>query len=106
MERTKEIGILRAIGASKSNISQIFNAETFIIGLLSGVLGIGITSLLLIPTNSIIHSLTGITTINASLPIGTAVALVGLSLVLSLIAGIIPSRKAAKSDPVIALRSE
>lgn len=106
MERTKEIGILRAIGASKSNISQIFNAETFIIGLLSGVLGIGITSLLLIPGNSIIHSLTGITTINASLPIGTAVALVGLSLILSLIAGIIPSRKAAESDPVIALRSE
>lgn len=106
MERTKEIGILRAIGASKSNISQIFNAETFIIGLLSGVLGVGITSLLLIPTNSIIHSLTGITTINASLPIGTAVALIGLSLILSLIAGIIPSRKAAKSDPVIALRSE
>ena len=106
LERTKEIGILRAIGASKSNISQVFNAETFIVGLISGVMGIVITMLLLIPGNGIIHAVTGVTTINASLPIGYAAALVALSVILTLIAGLIPSSKAAKKDPVIALRSE
>lgn len=106
LERTKEIGILRAIGASKSNISQVFNAETFIVGLFSGVIGIGITLLLLIPTNAIIHALTGESSINAILPTSGAIILVVLSVVLTLIAGLIPSRKAAKKDPVTALRTE
>ena len=106
LERTKEIGILRAIGASKRNVAQVFNAETFIIGLCSGLLGVGITALLLIPINSIIHSLAGITTINASLPIVAAGFLVLLSMLLTMIAGLLPSRKAAKKDPVTALRTE
>ena len=106
LERKKEIGILRAIGASKRNIAQVFNAETFIIGALAGVFGIAITLLLLIPANSIIHNLTGQTGINASLPPGAAVLLILLSIVLTLIGGIIPSMKAAGSDPVAALRSE
>lgn len=106
LERTKEIGILRAIGASKGNISQVFNAETFIIGLFSGLLGIGITELLLIPGNVIIHSLANSTDVNAQLPIVSAVILVALSVVLTLIGGFIPSKKAAKKDPVIALRTE
>ncbi|MBQ4600416.1 MAG: ABC transporter ATP-binding protein/permease [Oscillospiraceae bacterium] len=106
MERTKEIGILRAIGASKGNISQVFNAETFIIGLCSGAIGVGITLLLIVPINSIIHSLTGNPDINAQLPIRAAVVLVILSVILTLIGGLIPSQKAAKKDPVIALRSE
>ena len=106
LERTKEIGILRAIGASKRNVAQVFNAETFIIGLCSGLLGVGITALLLIPINSIIHSLAGITTINAALPIVAAGFLVLLSMLLTLIAGLLPSRKAAKKDPVTALRTE
>ncbi|AMC92868.1 ABC transporter [Erysipelothrix larvae] len=106
LERTKEIGILRAIGASKRNISNVFNAETFIIGLFSGLLGIGITLLLLIPINSIIHSVTGTTAVNAALPVESAGILVLLSLSLTVIAGLIPASKAAKKDPVIALRSE
>lgn len=106
LERTKEIGILRAIGASKRNISQVFNAETFIIGLLSGIFGIGISVLLLIPGNAIIHSLLGTATINASIPVVSAVVLIILSVVLTLIGGLIPSKKAAKKDPVTALRSE
>ena len=106
MERTKEIGVLRAIGASKGNISQVFNAETFIIGLCSGTIGVGTTLLLTIPINSIIHSLTGSTDINAVLPSKSAIILVILSLVLTIISGLIPSGKAAKKDPVIALRSE
>lgn len=106
LERTKEIGILRAIGASKRNVAQVFNAETFIIGLCSGLLGVGITALLLIPINSIIHSLAGITTINASLPIVAAGFLVLLSMLLTMIAGLLPSGKAAKKDPVTALRTE
>ncbi len=106
LERTKEIGILRAIGASKKNISQVFNAETFIIGLCSGILGIGVTLLTLIPTNMIIHALTDIETINASLPPLAAVILIVLSVILTLIGGLIPARKAAKKDPVTALRSE
>ena len=105
LERRKEIGILRAIGASKHNISQVFNAETFIIGLLAGVLGIVITILLLIPANHIIGSLTT-QPIRAILPVSGAFLLILLSVVLTLIGGIIPSRKAAKSDPVAALRSE
>ena len=106
LERKKEIGILRAIGASKGNISQVFNAETFIIGLLAGLMGVGITYLLLIPANHIIHALTNQPGINAILPVGAAAALVALSTGLTMIGGIIPSRKAARSDPVAALRSE
>lgn len=106
LERTKEIGILRAIGASKKNISQVFNAETFIIGLCSGVLGIAVTLLALIPANAIIHSLTGIDTINAALSPVAALILIVLSVILTLIGGLIPAKKAAKKDPVTALRSE
>lgn len=106
LERTKEIGILRAIGASKRNISQVFNAETFIIGLLAGLLGIGVTLLLLIPGNAIIHAAVGTDTVNASLPAMSGVILVLLSIALTFIGGIIPSKAAAKKDPVTALRSE
>ena len=106
MERTKEIGVLRAIGASKRNISQVFNAETFIIGLCAGLLGVGVTWLLIFPINDIIHAVTGNTDINAVLPMGAAVILVVLSMLLTVIGGLIPSRKAAQKDPVIALRSE
>ena len=106
LERTKEIGILRAIGASKRNISQVFNAETFIIGLCSGLIGIGVTLLLLIPGNAVIHALTGSTDVNAVLPVSGAVILVVLSMLLTLIGGLIPSKKAAKKDPVTALRTE
>ncbi|MBQ0065610.1 MAG: ABC transporter permease, partial [Firmicutes bacterium] len=106
LERTKEIGILRAIGASKPNISQVFNAETFIIGLLAGVLGIVITLILLIPGNMLIHHLTGGNEVNAILPWAGAIILIIISVILTLIGGIIPSRAAAKKDPVTALRSE
>ncbi|MBQ9975761.1 MAG: ABC transporter ATP-binding protein/permease [Clostridia bacterium] len=106
LERTKEIGILRAIGASKKNVSQVFNAETFIVGLCSGVIGIGFTLLLILPINAIIHALSGISTINAILPWKGAIFLVVLSMILTVISGLIPSRKAAKKDPVAALRSE
>ena len=106
MERTKEIGILRAIGASKHNITQVFNAETFIIGLCSGAIGIGTTLLLLIPINSIIHTLTDTNTVNASLPFSSAILLIVLSVVLTSIGGFIPSKKAARKDPVTALRTE
>ena len=93
LERKKEIGILRAIGASKRNVSQVFNAETFIIGLCAGLIGIGLTLLLLIPGNAI-------------MPIVPAIILILLSVVLTLLGGLIPSKKAAKSDPVTALRTE
>ena len=106
LERTKEIGILRAIGASKRNISSIFNAETFIIGFLSGLIGVGVSFLLLIPINAIIHILTNNPNVTAVLPLAGAIILVILSTVLTLIGGLIPSRKAAKQDPVLALRSE
>ncbi len=106
LERTKEIGILRSIGASKRNISQVFNAETLIIGLCSGCIGIIITELLIIPANAIIHSLTDNLNVSAQLPILSAIILIALSVVLTLIGGIIPSRKASKKDPVTALRSE
>ena len=106
LERKKEIGILRAIGASKNNVSQVFNAETFIIGLLAGILGIVISFILLIPGNVLIHELSGIESMNASIPINAAIILVALSVLLTLIGGLIPARKASKSDPVTALRSE
>ena len=106
LERKKEIGILRAIGASKGNISQVFNAETFIIGLCAGVIGIGLSLLLLIPGNALIHYLAGTDDVSAVLPVVPAIVLILLSVVLTLIGGIIPSRKAAKSDPVAALRTE
>ena len=106
MERTKEIGVLRAIGASKRNISQVFNAETFIIGLCSGLIGIGVTLLVLIPGNMLIQHLTDNPDIVAQLPAANAVVLILLSMILTLIGGFIPARQAAKKDPVIALRSE
>ena len=106
MERTKEIGVLRAIGASKHNITQVFNAETFIIGLCSGLIGIGVTLLILIPGNMLIQHLTNNPDIVAQLPVINALVLIGLSVILTLIGGFIPAKKAAKKDPVIALRSE
>ncbi len=106
LERTKEIGILRAIGASKRDVSRVFNAETFIIGLTAGVIGIVITVLLNIPINIIVHNLTGIMALNASLPPVGGAVLVAISVVLTYIAGLIPSGLAAKKDPVEALRTE
>ncbi len=105
-ERTKEIGILRAIGASKRDVAGLFNAETIIIGFTSGVLGVIITYILCFPVNKIVHSLTGIGLLSAYLPWMAGVVLVIISLLLTLIAGIIPSASAAKKDPVVALRSE
>ncbi|MCQ4021556.1 MULTISPECIES: ABC transporter ATP-binding protein/permease [unclassified Ruminococcus] len=106
LERKKEIGILRAIGASKRNVSQVFNAETFIIGLCAGLLGIGISLVMIVIANAIIHAVSGMTNLYASLPLTNAAVLVLLSVVLTLIGGLIPSRKAAKNDPVTALRTE
>lgn len=105
-ERTKEIGILRAIGASKRNVSGMFNAETVIIGFTSSVLGVVLTYLLCIPVNLLLHHLTGLNNLNAILPLPTAIALIVISIFLTLVAGIIPSRSAAKKDPVVALRTE
>ena len=105
LERTKEIGILRSIGASKRDISRVFNAETFIVGTTAGLLGIGVTILLIIPTNIIINNLADITRA-ARLPFYGAVALVIISILLTMIAGLIPARYAAKKDPVEALRTE
>ena len=105
-ERTKEIGILRAIGASKRNVSNMFNAETAIIGFTSGVIGVGITYLLCIVVNIVLHSLTDLENLNAVLPIPFALLFIAISVLLTLFAGIIPSRSASKKDPVVALRSE
>ena len=105
-ERTKEIGILRSIGASKGNISSIFNAETFIIGLLSGLIGIGVSYSLIPIINAVIHHFTGDIPLGAVLPYNNAIVLVILSIILTLIGGLIPSRSASKKDPVEALRSE
>lgn len=105
-ERTKEIGILRAIGASKKNVSGLFNAETVIIGFTSGLLGVLITYAVCIPLNLLLHHLTGISNLSAYLPVGVAATLVLISVLLTLISGIIPSRSAAKKDPVVALRTE
>lgn len=106
LERKKEIGILRAIGASKRNVSQVFNAETFIIGLCAGLIGIGLTLLLLLPGNMIIHTVADNSNVNAVLPVIPALVLIALSVVLTLLGGLIPSKKASKSDPVTALRTE
>lgn len=106
LERTKEIGILRALGASKRNISQVFNAETIIIGFAAGLLGVGISALLTIPINAIIGALTGVNTVKATLPITSALILIVISVAITVLGGLIPARKAAKKDPVIALRTE
>lgn len=106
LERRKEIGILRAIGASKGNVGAVFNAETFIIGLLAGVIGIVLTLIAIFPTNYIIHTVSGNTDVNAALPMGAAFILIALSVVLTLLGGLIPANKASKSDPVTALRTE
>ena len=106
LERTREIGILRCVGASKRDISRVFNAETLIVGFVSGVLGILITVLLTFPANQIIHTLTGISGVKAILPAAGGILLVIISMTLTLIAGLIPSRVAANKDPVVALRSE
>ena len=105
-ERTKEIGILRAIGASKRDVSSMFNAETIIIGFTSGLLGVLVTYLLCIPINLLVHHLTNINNLRAILPIPAAIILIAISVLLTLIAGFIPSKSAAKKDPVVALRSE
>ena len=106
LERTKEIGILRALGASKTNIAQVFNAETILIGLLSGIMGIITTNILLIPINYIIHLMAKTTKISAVLPIHYALMLICLSMLLTFIGGFIPARGASKKDPVTALRAE
>ncbi len=106
LERKKEIGILRAIGASKANVSHVFNAETFLIGLFAGIIGIVVTLILLVPGNALIHSISGQTAVNAVLPAGSAIVLVILSVLLTLLGGLLPAQKAARSDPVTALRSE
>ena len=105
-ERTKEIGILRAIGASKKNVSSMFTAETVLIGLASGLVGVVVTYLLCIPINLLLHHLTGIGNLSAILPISTAVILVVISVLLTMLSGVIPSRSAARKDPVVALRTE
>ncbi len=106
LERTKEIGILRAMGASKKNITQVFNAETIIIGFFAGLIGVGITLLMLFPVNMVIHRIVGSPDVNASLPVMGAIMLILLSTVLTTIGGFIPAKKAAKKDPVVALRTE
>ena len=106
LERTKEIGILRAIGASRRDISRVFNAETLVEGLIAGLIGIGLTVLLIIPINAIVRNLTGIATLGAKLPVEAAGILILISMALTFLAGLIPSSMAAKKDPVVALRSE
>ena len=106
LERTREIGILRAIGASKHNVRTVFNAETLLVGLAAGLIGIGVSMLLTIPINGIIHSLTSLDTLRAHVPVKGAVILIIISMVLTLIAGLIPSGVAARKDPVEALRTE
>ena len=106
MERTKEIGILRAQGASKHNISQVFNAETFIVGICAGLLGVGASALLTIPINAVLESLLGIGALTVALPAAYAVVLAALSVVITMIGGLLPAKRAAKQDAVIALRTE
>ena len=106
LERTKEIGILRALGASKRNISQVFNAETFIIGCCAGLLGIAVSLVALVPITSLIQNLSGIADLTAKLPLAGALILIAISIAITILGGLIPARKAAKQDPVIALRTE
>lgn len=106
MERTREIGILRALGASKRNISQVFNAETFIIGCCAGLLGIGVSLLALFPINSVIEKLSGLADLKAQLPLTSSVILIAVSILITIIGGLLPAKKAAKKDPVIAMRTE
>ena len=106
LERTKEIGILRALGASKRNISQVFNAETFIIGCCAGLLGIVVSLIALVPITSLIQNLSGIADLQAKLPLGYSLLLIAISIAITVVGGLIPARKAAKKDPVIALRTE
>ena len=106
LERTKEIGILRAIGVSKKDVSRIFNAETLIIGLIAGIIGIGITVLLTIPINAIIYKVTNGVEVVTKLPPLAAVILVIISVILTVIGGLIPSKIASKKDPAVVLRSE
>lgn len=106
MERTREIGILRALGASKRNISQVFNAETFIIGCCAGVLGIGVSLLALSPINSVIERLSGLADLQAQLPLRSSVVLIAVSIVITILGGLLPAKRAAKKDPVVALRTE
>ena len=105
-ERTKEIGILRAIGASKTNVSGMFNAETVIIGFASGLLGVVVTWLVCIPMNSLVEVITGLDNLRAKLPWQVALILICVSVGLTLLSGLIPSRSAARKDPVVALRTE
>ena len=105
-ERTKEIGILRSIGASKRNVSNMFNAETVLIGFTAGLLGVIVSWLMTFPINAVIKHLTDINNLKATLPIGAAIVLIVISMLLTLISGLIPSRSAAKKDPVVALRTE
>ena len=106
LERRKEIGILRAMGASKHNVAQVFNAETMITGFLAGIFGVGLSLLALIPINAIIHKLAEGNDVSAVLPWQAAIILVVLSIILTLIGGIIPSKTASRQDPVTALRTE
>lgn len=106
LERKKEIGILRAMGASKHNITQIFNCETIITGFLAGAIGVIVTNILLVPANHLVQKLTDNPALHGFLPIKSAASLVLLSIILTTIGGLIPSKSAAKQDPVIALRSE
>ena len=106
MERTKEIGILRALGASKRNISQVFNAETFIIGCCAGLLGIGVSLLALFPINAVIAGVSGLTDLTARLPLQSSVILIVISIAITMLGGLLPAKKAAGKDPVIALRTE
>jgi putative ABC transport system permease protein len=105
-ERTKEIGVLRAIGASKKNVSSMFNAETVMIGFAAGAIGVLVTVLLCFPINAILHQLTGINNLSAYLPWSVGLVLIAISVLLTMLAGVIPARSAAKKDPVVALRTE
>ena len=105
VERVKEIGVIRSLGGRKKDVAHLFNAETFIIGLISGVIGIGITILLTIPINSMVYAVAGVT-VNAMVPPKAGIILVLISMILTMVAGLIPAKMASKRDPVEALRTE